>query len=184
ELISARKSGRSFLHLELEQLADLLWYSAKSIETFCNDKGYVTSHRSSPSAGARHPIDLLIHRPQVGGLEYYNPFEHSLCALGLEEEIVLQFIGHIQVSMPDQSGTLIWFLAHPNRTTAKYENADSLIWRDAGALIQSIQLTAAAMGLGSCAIGTLGEPFLSMMFDQNATILSAGGIIVGNNLVL
>lgn len=79
--------------------------------------------------------------------------------------------------------TVIWLIAHTNRTSAKYDNPQSLIWRDAGALLQSIQMTGTAMGIGSCPMGTLAGHYINQLFNKT-TVVSAGGIIIGNNLVL
>ena len=184
DLAELRRSNTHLSALADQQLGELLWFSAKVIQTHVQPNGYTLTHRPSASAGARHPIDLLVTKPsQSKVLHYYNPFEHTLNALKLDETIVDDLISHVNENIVIGEATLIWFIAHPDRTAAKYDNPQSLIWRDAGALLHCIQSTGAAMGLASCPVGTLAEPYLSLLFN-NTAIVSAGGIIVGNNLVL
>ena len=178
ELAVTRRSGHSFAPLLSEQLDHLLWFAAKVLETHVQPDGYVLSHRPSPSAGARHPIDILVCSNDR--LAYYNPFEHSLATLNLDLSVVAELMAHIHTAVNMQDGIFLWLLAHPARTAAKYENPESLVWRDAGALLQQIQLTATALKLNSCPLGTLAEPFAARLFGNTDGLLSAGGIIVGN----
>ncbi|MES2808062.1 MAG: nitroreductase family protein [Bacteroidota bacterium] len=181
EIAMTRHSTHSFGALLPGQLDHLLWFAAKALETRVQSDGYVLSHRPSPSAGARHPIDILVcsnaSQPTVA---YYNPFEHSLNTLRLDLVVVTELVAHINTAVDMQQGVFLWLLAHPSRTAAKYEHPESLIWRDAGALLQQIQLTAIALKLSSCALGTLAEPFASQLFENIGSVVSAGGIIVGN----
>ena len=182
EVITSRKSQRTFAGISLQQLSNILWYTAKVKQTFVQENGYILTHRGTPSAGARHPIDMLIINEELFNTNlphYYNPFEHSLNRLSVSEQTVMNFLTHVDEVVPTTNATIIWFVAHPERTAAKYENPESLIWRDAGALINSIQLTCAALNINSCAIGSLGEPYISDFFNHQDGILGTGGMLIG-----
>lgn len=177
-----RKSGRNFKPITLQEVSDVLWYAAKVRTTFQQDNGYILTHRGTPSAGARHPIDIIISNPKFlisGFFYYYNPFEHSLNQLANSYGDVSAFFSHITEIVDTTNATLIWFVAHANRTNAKYEHAESLIWRDAGALINNIQMVCTARGISSCPIGSLGEPYISNFFNNQAGIFGAGGLLIG-----
>jgi hypothetical protein len=88
------------------------------------------------------------------------------------------FFNNVNECLNIVNATVVWFVAHLQRTEAKYKNPESLIWRDAGALITTIQLVATAIKIRSCPIGTLGEPFFSKLFTKG-NVISAGGILVG-----
>lgn len=184
ELTRLRVSSKNLTSLSLRQLSNLLWYAAKVIDTHYQENGYILSHRPSPSAGARHPIDLLLITPSKHLIcQYYNPFEHSLNHLNLNKESLFELITHLNYNIQINEATAIWLIAHVDRTLAKYKNPASLIWRDAGALIQILQMTATALGIGSCPFGTLANPFIDKLFPS-ASLISCGGIIIGNNLQL
>ncbi|WP_449435492.1 nitroreductase family protein [Pedobacter steynii] len=183
EVATERASQRKFSALPESRLAELLWYSAKVISTHPQANGYILSHRPSPSAGARHPIDIIVSMPsKERKLEYYNPFDHSLNVITADQILVDNFVDHINECLEIQQGTIIWFLAHQARTTAKYDHPESLVWRDAGALIYCMQIASAALDLSSCAIGTLADPYIEKLFGEE--MISAGGIIIGENFVL
>lgn len=181
ELSLTRHSVRNFGPLVPEQLDNLLWFAGKAIKTRSQTNGYVLSHRPSPSAGARHPIDILVcsNVPEPT-IAYYNPFEHSLGKLSLDLVSTMDLLDHINDDVAMKQGVFLWLIAHPVRTAAKYDFAESLVWRDAGALLQQIQLTASALNLSSCPVGTLAEPFADRLFGDLGKTISAGGIIIGN----
>jgi len=181
EVITSRKSQRTFSGINLQQLSNILWYTAKVKQTFVQENGYILTHRGTPSAGARHPIDMLIINQTLLNSNlphYYNPFEHTLNKLDLSAQLVVDFIEHINAIISITNATIIWFVAHSERTEAKYENPETLIWRDAGALINSIQLTCAASNINCCPVGSLGEPFIGNFFNQT-DIFGAGGLLIG-----
>ncbi|UEG51393.1 SagB family peptide dehydrogenase [Mucilaginibacter daejeonensis] len=180
KVITNRRSTRKFNAVMLTQLSQLLWYTAKVKNLHLQENGYILTHRGAPSAGARHPIDIIVYNSTMFHREhfyYYNPFDHSLNLI-MNEVVIAPFIIHINKIVNIGRGTLLWFVAHSQRTNSKYENADSLIWRDAGALINSIQLTCTALNLSSCPIGSLGEPYISSFF-ADPDVFGAGGIIIG-----
>lgn len=185
ECIVNRKSSRDLKFADPTQIGELLWHSAKVTGIDVEKDGYILSSRRAPSAGARHPIDIIVSQPKRENEErrcfsYYNPFEHSLNLLSLNYEISEKFFQHINEVVSINDATIIWFVAHPVRTSAKYDNFESLIWRDAGALIYCIQLVSTILGLKSCPIGSLGEPYISQLFKKNGAVFGVGGILIGS----
>ncbi len=182
EVITKRKSARTFSGINLGQLSNILWYTAKVKKTLLQDNGYILTHRGTPSAGARHPIDILIIDATLLDSNlphYYNPIEHSLNRIDLPAQLVANFFEHVNVIVNTTNATILWFIAHPDRTATKYENPESLIWRDAGALINSIQLTCTALNVSCCPIGSLGEPYISDLFNHQSGVFGAGGVLIG-----
>nr|WP_305121134.1 SagB/ThcOx family dehydrogenase [Pedobacter xinjiangensis] len=181
EVISNRRSVRKFQTISLQQLSEVLWYTAKVKSFQMHESGYLLTHRGAPSAGARHPVDVIVFNPEIFKNEdfyYYNPFDHSLNQIVNVDKDIQPFLVHINKIVAIGPGTLLWFVAHSRRNASKYENSESLIWRDAGALINSIQLTSAALNLRSCPIGSLGEPYISEFF-ADPDVFGSGGLIIG-----
>lgn len=181
--IVERRSNRNLEPINIESINKLLWYSAKAAHINIINNGYIISSRRAPSAGGRHPIDVIISLPklqiQERTLSYYNPFDHSLNLLSTHREISIDFFYHINGILPIGNAAVIWFVAHPNRTSAKYENFESLIWRDAGALIYCFQLVSTALGLKTCPVGSLGEPYISKLFKEYGNVYGVGGLLIG-----
>ena len=62
-----------------------------------------------------------------------------------------------------QSGIVIRLIAEPGKTCAKYEHADSLIWRDAGVLIGHMALVAEALDCSFCPLGITGHEWCASL---------------------
>jgi SagB-type dehydrogenase family enzyme len=179
DVVASRRSYRKFRPVSIAGISTLLWHTAKVKSLQIQKNGYILTHRGAPSAGARHPIDIIVYDPKMFSNEhfyYYNPFDHSLNQIANPNTVPL--INHINQIVPLGEGTLLWFVAHENRTASKYEHPESLIWRDSGALINSIQLTCTALSLDSCPIGSLGEPYISDFFAC-PEVFGVGGIVIG-----
>ena len=181
DVLNNRRSSRNFRKLSLDEISSVLWASSKVKSLSVQKNGYILTHRPASSAGARHPIDIIILSATLNCKEfhYYNPFDHSLNRLKLEKFSVDDFLNHVESVIPFGDGTIVWFICHPHRTSAKYDNFQSLVWRDAGVLIHSLQMVCSALGLNSCPVGSLGEPFISQGFSPLGEIFGVGGIIIG-----
>lgn len=182
EVIEQRRSGRNFQKRTLVEIGNLLWLSAKVKNISVLENGYVLSQRPSASAGARHPIDIILCTPDLKNgrvLYYYNAFEHALQELTVDKMQVDGFLSHINEAIEIRNATILWFVAHPDRTSVKYEDALSLVWRDSGALLHCVQIACTVLGMESCPVGSLGEPFISKMFEPYGITFGAGGIVIG-----
>lgn len=164
--IDARHSERTFAPVPEVLLAALLWHTARTKESAPSPLGFQIEHRPTPSAGAIHPVHLIIQLADEGGWVRYNPQEHSLDLLTKDANLLQPLVDHSEQVVPRGGGHLILFVAEPGRTAAKYENPESLIWRDAGILQGSLALVAAALGLNYCLLGITGNPWVAQLSDQ------------------
>ena len=163
EALSQRKSRREGLRPSREDIAQLLWHSARTLRTAREESGFLWQHRPSPSGGGRHPVDLLICSSLVQpDLELYDPMAHCLCRLKVADQAALtQFLKEVDAVLPIGDAAILWFVAQPDKTMSKYRNGESLIWLDAGALLATIYLVAEASGLACCAVGITGAPWVA-----------------------
>jgi hypothetical protein len=117
------------------------------------------SRRPSPSAGALHPIEtVLVDSRGSPRAMHYNALSHRLELLGVDNLGLLRnFVRACNDMLPDARGTGLVFIGHASRVEAAYEDPTSLLWRDAGALLQTLFLTATAFRLAFCPLGILGR---------------------------
>jgi SagB-type dehydrogenase family enzyme len=148
-----RKSRRLFKveTISIAELSYLLW----SCEGVRENKGKY-SFRTTPSGGARHPLDLYVFARRVEGLKpglyRYLPLEHSLVleregddSTALNEALMGQLVN---------SSCVVMWAAVPYRSEWRYgKAADKLVALDAGHSCQNLYLACEALGLGTCAIG-------------------------------
>jgi SagB-type dehydrogenase family enzyme len=181
-VLSRRLTRRSFSCLSEESLSTLLWYTAKTLASASNGYSKDWEHRVPPSAGGCHPIDLVIAKWPCADapIRLYDPIAHATRMLTLKKPPAFQYLlDRTEKAVPHGKAVVFWHLAQIQRTFGKYSNAESLIWRDAGALVAITCLVAEALGLACCPLGMTGEPWLSEGLGSGNYAIGVGGCIVG-----
>jgi len=164
--LDARYSERTFAPVREALMGALLWHAARTKESAPSPLGFQIEHRPTPSAGAIHPVHLVIQLTDEGSWARYNPQEHSLDLFAKDDSRLQPLVDYSEQVVPRGGGHLILFVAEPGKTAAKYENPESLIWRDAGILQGSLALVAAALGLNYCLLGITGNPWVAQLSGQ------------------
>jgi SagB-type dehydrogenase family enzyme len=153
QLLKTRQSRRLFevSAFSLAELSYLLW----SCEGVRENKGKY-SFRTTPSGGARHPLDVYVFARRITGLKpglyRYLPIEHALVLEreGDDSEVLDEaLLGQLW-----NSSCVILWAAVPYRSEWRYgKAADKLVALDAGHSCQNLYLACEALALGTCAIG-------------------------------
>jgi SagB-type dehydrogenase family enzyme len=165
-------------------VATLLVRAGRLRDWMTSDDGYLATHRPAPSAGARHPFELLLLAGKgLDGLESgayrFDPIKCALAPVPTDEVSSEEFLLSVgnrlgQSGMPPAA---ICLVAHLDRTLGRYPSGMSLVWRDAGAILQTLHLCATDLGLRSCVVGSCG-----LLYDeQRVPIVDAGCLAVGGD---
>lgn len=174
----SRRSRRKFNAIGIDQLSTLLWLTARTQDVdrlFSN----VTLRRAPvPSAGALHPVHIIITHQRSNSWWLYERDAHELRCLVEVGDLWNGLLDQIEQVVPRGAGSVVLLVAEPGKTMAKYKNACSLIWRDAGVLLAHLGLAAEAARLDFCALGITGEPWVSSLDDQNR-LVGVGAALVG-----
>lgn len=180
DILSSRRSSRDLSAVLIEEVSEMLYFTSRIQSIDIDDYGFLISKRTVPSAGGRHPIDILVSTPSKDGpvLNYYNPIEHSLSELLISEVKQKSFFEEVNKNIPIKNSCLIWFSIQINKTKSKYDNAESLYWKDAGAYLYCIQLVSNYIGLNSCPLGGLASKSFENLF-KSKNLISGGGILIG-----
>jgi SagB-type dehydrogenase family enzyme len=184
QVMHQRQSRRVFGALSEQQLSALLWFSAKTLRAKRELSGFSSQHRPAPSGGGRHPVHILLLTPASDELAVtvYEPEGHALLVLDQPEPAMTSiFAKGLQAVLPPQSGTVLWLAAEHTRTSSRYLHCESLVWRDAGALLATIHLAAEALSLNCCAYGVVGGAWITRLFPR-APFVGVGGCVVGSRL--
>lgn len=180
-VVRGRHSRRPLGPLSDTDLGALLWYTGKTWER--NSPSETRwEHRGVPSAGGRHPIDMLVAGRACApeALFRYDPLGHSLILLpccGSSE--LAGLLDEAASAARTRAGTMLFFAAQVGRTRARYQNPGTLIWRDAGALTASVALVAEAIGAACTPLGITGEPYVSRLLSSGRYVTGVGGCVVG-----
>lgn len=166
EVLDTRMSQRQFGVADEQQLGAFLWHACRTRGVGASELGFDLEHRASPSAGAIHPIHIVVKRPGDDRWWLYQPKTHELVELKQAAGKLAGLYEHSLNVLEGDGAIRLLFLAEPGKTLGKYQDGCSLIWRDAGALLAVMALTATAQGLSFCPLGITGEPWASALADQ------------------
>lgn len=180
KVFKERRSIKRLGSCSLDALSQVLYYAFKPYMISTDDYGVTVYRSASPSAGGRHPMDILVGLVEGGcrKLFLYQPVSHSLRRLAIHEEKQRLFFLDVENTLPFGESILLWFSIQFMRTASKYTDYMSLVWRDVGAQLCCLQQAAKYVGLDSCPIGYLAEDTFDRLFESDA-LLSGGGLIVG-----
>ncbi len=149
--------------ISFSDLSKLVFYTWGRISYYKTREFGELLHKTSPSAGARHPIETYAIVNSVDRLErgiyHYSVRDHSLELLkagDFRERCIELTAGH---SWTRNASALFIMTAVVERTTWKYRvpRAYRAFLLDAGHLSQSFLLIATALGLGAFCIGVISD---------------------------
>ena len=170
-VVEQRCSLREFGHqpITVEQLGEFLYRVARVKTRFHRDVKLPTGElrleltlRPYPSAGALYELEIYLAVQHCDGISpgmyHYDPLDHQLTRVSADEQIVEELwtgaAGSAEIESRDIQVLLILAARFP-RITWKYSTlAYSAILKHVGVLMESMYLTATAMNLAPCALGT------------------------------
>jgi SagB-type dehydrogenase family enzyme len=169
KLLHKRHSTRDFDDehpLTLAELAQFLDTTSRVLSEWNSDTDFGPeanySTRPYPAAGSAYELELYLAVSNCEGLArglyHYDAGGHALVAIEVSAQQLQPLLAAAEFAM-DAAGppqVLITIAARFGRISWKYSSiAYSLILKDVGCMLQTFYLTAADMGLGGCAIGTI-----------------------------
>jgi hypothetical protein len=110
----------------------------------------------------------------------YDALGHSVEILRVSHpEKLREFADVCADLLPDARGTALVLIADQLRVGPLYDNFATLIWRDAGALLQTLALVACAYRLGFCPLGIVGNQVVSALSLSPEHALAVGCAMIG-----
>jgi SagB-type dehydrogenase family enzyme len=177
DFLRTRRTCREFGPISVVDLAPFLWQAAHTCDRVAGAYGTVEL-RPAPSAGARHPIDILIVDARRAQAYVYRPPLHSLDEIRMEPTDLRELADAARTVLDVGDGLLVWLVAQPARTLAKYEHGEAFVLIDAGALMATLSFAAHATGLAYSALGLSGEPWISrLLHSQGKAVGMLGGVV-------
>lgn len=180
EVLEQRRSERAMGPASVALIGKLLWHSARVRAEYDSEYGHIQS-RAAPSAGGLQCADIIVSRlGEIPGVHLYDPMSHALCEFTPHmPEGVARYHAEIEEVFPESKGCVITLLADQGKADAKYENAESLLLRDSGALMATLQLCATALGALFCFSGNLGTTLSAAVNANSECRIPVGSGIFG-----
>lgn len=164
EVLAERRSQRAFNAPTMVQLAALL-HRVFRLRGFDEaDDGAIKRSRPVPSAGARHPLVPLLLVDDVDGLneglwrlEPDSATLHHVIDTTSSTALERAWAAVMDAgALADRPPAVVLLAARFDATLARYPGGSTLVWRDAGAAMAMLALTATDLRLASCLLGTAG----------------------------
>ena len=178
-VIAARQSSRHIRRSSLRETANFLAFACAVRSTWGTDSE--RSSRPAHSAGALHPVEVLL----VAGARRERIFRIDP-SLGVLQSLYIECIPSLRslsaklaAMLPDAHCDYLVLLADPALTGSWYFDPESLIWRDAGALMQTLHICATAYRLAFCPAGITGAELAAAIFGDGSRMIGAGVAVVG-----
>ena len=166
EVLANRRTGRipGERPIGIGELGALLHLSAR-VQDVRNDPAQPcpVSLRPSPSGGALHSLEIYPLVSQCIGLApgawRYDPAQHRLESIAANDALLDAYLKsnpHAQIQGAGLPHIRLVVTSRILRDSWKYEKiAYRLVLQDLGCLYQTLSLTATALGLASCILGTV-----------------------------
>lgn len=182
EVMRSRRSCRQMTPLDPELTFSLLRHVLRQQHRFGLGR---PQHKSVLSAGALHPIDLIVLTgPDVDVPTLYDDESDQFLLLAVDDHDGLQrAVSEAQEILPEARGHLILMTGDLARVASAYDNPVSLLWRDSGAVLQLTAMAATACGIGFCPLGVLGIAALKAIEGSAGDRVALGMAILGQPLL-
>lgn len=191
-VIEDRVTTRSFDDsdpITVEQLAELLYRTARTRSVRSDGVGEELLSRPYPSGGSLYELELYpVVRSVVGlapGMYHYDSFGHALEPVAAADSKAVSHLmkpASATLTGGAEPQVLVVMAARAGRIMWTYEQIGyATILKNVGVLMQTIYLAATAMGLGVCAQG-FGDTaaFLAATGADELQECSVGSIILGS----
>jgi hypothetical protein len=180
-LAARRSSIGNSVHWSV--IGELLWYAAGL-------KGYAQAGRAglpigwsaSPTSGGLQSICIVCISDDAAAPRLYEPYNHAFSVLATDSNAVLRENRAAVTSVVGaHRGCTLRLIGDRSKLLAAYDNADSLLLRDAGAMVATICLCAEWLGLCACPLGFLGNSMLPLIGFPSDRFQGAGAVQISSS---
>ncbi|KAA1249916.1 SagB/ThcOx family dehydrogenase [Mycobacterium simiae] len=177
--------------ITMEQLAELLYRTARTRSTQPIDGGEELLSRPYPSGGSLYELELYPVVHNAAGLEpgmyHYDSFDHVLRPVAAADSKAVSALlkpASATLAGGAEPQVVLILAARCGRIMWTYEQiAYATVLKNVGVLMQTVYLAATAMGLGACAQGfTDTAAFVAAANVDELQECSVGSIIVGSSV--
>lgn len=178
DVIAARQSAISG-RVSQQQLGDLLFHVMRERRRGAGRFGIPWVGRASPSAGGLHVLSVIcMPLEESEPIGVYDPSSHDLRLVKDPAPVRRANADSVNSLCSARAGTTLQFIADIGFLESCYENYNSLLWRDSGALAMTTCMVATSLGLTSVVLGRTGRNLLSCMNFGNRFV-GAGAVHLG-----
>jgi len=155
----------------------LLWHVVQPTgRSSLGRAGMTVERRSAPSAGGLHPIHLVCIRDEPDTPRLYDGRRHAFLHLSSSTDVYARNAADIAVLLGRSSGCTVRFVTDLAKANAAYSDPESLVMRDAGALLATLCFYAEWLGIAARPLGFLGDDLVPALGFPAGRFIGAGGL--------
>lgn len=180
EVLETRRSGLGG-PVAWPRIADLLWFAA-GVRGYhpVGRAGIPIQWSATPSAGGLGCVRVVCLADDGSRPRLYDPFEHRLLELDIEAEFVAAANREtVKAVVGKAAGCTLRLIADEVKLSAAYSDAESLMFRDAGALVATLALCAVWLGMTACPLGFLGDDLVPKLGFPADRFRGVGAVQIG-----
>jgi len=178
DILRARRSSRLTETATLSEVASVVREALKT------DFIGTGSHQGRKlkrvvSAGALHPVKCAIIDPDGYTVVYDDGKDEFLAVKPRDPDLLAEGLLNCASVLSSARGHVISLMADTRTTSSVYSNPASLLWRDAGAVLQTLALVSETFDLGFCPLGILGQELTDALLPKDHQFLAVGVAVIG-----
>lgn len=179
EVLELRRSRRVLAPARFRDVVDIVALACRARHVLGNEFG--DRFLAPPSsAGALHAVRVIVAPLEGQPRAFaYDPIGDAVERLRLARLDGLQdFRDQVRSCIPEARGFALGLLGDATMAGKAYREPESLLWRDAGVLIQTIGMVAFAEGHAACALGVHGNGLVRAL-GLDGQFLALGAAFIG-----
>lgn len=177
-VVRSRRSKRAITAASLERVAQIVRETLKAdFVGFGEKQG--RRLKAVMSAGAIHPVKAVILRRDNPPIVYDDSRDLFVSVQVRDYTVYTAFFQTCETVLPDAEGHWVALIADCRNVRRLYTNHESLVWRDAGAIIQMMALMAEAHEMAFCPLGVLGSEIIEALLPETQDMIPVGVVALG-----
>ena len=178
--LDSRKSTRDFIRTDLKDLYPLFHHSNRTKKVMKDPFGNKLEGRNYPSPGALCSIHCILSPLNSQEWFVYNPSIDAFDEIEIIDEDIYKFKEVCgELINVNKDAWLIWYVCDTDLLNLRYENSETLAFRESGHISATQSLVAEYLGLGFCALGFTGY-HLAGKIANDRRFIGVGTSLVGN----
>lgn len=176
--LDRRISRRDFGQLEQQQISSLLWFTQR--ETRYSTVNPTQSFVPVPTAGGLASVRTIVVSNE-GSAWIYDPRTHRAGSLLVSPTVIEKIVREANLFFETGDGSILLYFADRAVLERHYRNPESLVLREAGAIIGVMAVISEALGLAFCALGTQASIWIcALLGAPEEAVIPGGAAVVGS----
>jgi len=181
EVLRSRRSTRRLEKATLQQVAAVVREALKADYTGTGmHEG--RKRKRVISAGALHPVNCVLIDPDEGAIYYDDENDVFVAVQPRDQALLGTYLAKCEDVLPTARGHVIGLIADVRDLSSVYTDHETLLWRDAGAVLQTLALTSEASNLGFCPLGILGQELADALLGNDQAFVGVGAAAIGRRV--